>query len=61
MRTESRRGVCFVRAAYRHRNRIEGEINRFKQDRANATRYEKLAVTVHALLTIAGILRRLPV
>lgn len=52
-RTERRRGVRFDRAAYRERNRIERLINRLKQHRAIATRYEKLAVTYHALLTIA--------
>jgi transposase len=54
--TESRRGVRFDRAAYRDRNRIERTINRLKQHRAIATRYEKLAVSYHALLTIACIL-----
>ena len=46
----------FDRAAYRERNRIERTINRLKQHRAIATRYEKLAVTYHALVTIACIL-----
>lgn len=55
-RTEARRGVRFDRAAYRERNRIERTINRLKQHRAIATRYEKLAITYHALLTIACIL-----
>lgn len=55
-RTESRRGVRFDRAAYRERNRIERLINRLKQHRAIATRYEKLQETYHALLTIAAIL-----
>ena len=54
--TESRRGVRFDRAAYRERNRIERLINRLKQHRAIATRYEKLEVSYHALLTIACIL-----
>jgi transposase len=54
--TESRRGVRFDRAAYRERNRVERLINRLKQHRAIATRYEKLAVSYHALLTIACIL-----
>lgn len=53
---ESRRGVRFDRAAYRERNRIERLINRLKQHRAIATRYEKLEVSYHALLTIACIL-----
>jgi transposase len=42
---ESRRGT-----------RVERTINRLKQHRAIATRYEKLEVTFHALLTIACIL-----
>ena len=54
--TESRRGVRFDRAAYRERNRVERLINRLKQHRAIATRYEKLEVSYHALLTIACIL-----
>jgi len=54
--TESRRGVRFDRAAYRERNRVERLINRLTQHRAIATRYEKLAVSYHALLTIACIL-----
>lgn len=56
-RTEARRGVRFDRAAYRDRNRIERTINRLKQHRAIATRYDKLAVSYHALLTIACILQ----
>jgi transposase len=54
--TESRRGVRFDREAYRERNRIARLINRLKQHRASATRYEKLEVAYHALLTIACIL-----
>ena len=50
------RGVRFDRAAYRDRTRIERTINRLKQHRAIATRYDKLASTYHALLTIACIL-----
>jgi len=61
LRTESRRGVRFDRAAYRERNRVERTINRLKQHRAIATRYEKLEVTFHALLTIAAILLWIPV
>ena len=54
--TESRRGVRFDRDAYRQRNRVERLINRLKQHRAIATRYEKLEATYHALLVIACIL-----
>jgi transposase len=53
LRTEPRRGVRFDRAAYRQRNRIERTINRLKQFRAIATRYDKLKEVFHASLTIA--------
>jgi transposase len=53
---ESRRGTRFDRDAYRERNQIERTINRLKQHRAIATRYDKLQETYHALLTIACIL-----
>jgi len=51
-----RRDGRFDRAAYRERNRVERLINRLKQHRAIATRYEKLEETYHALLTIACLL-----
>jgi transposase len=54
--TESRRGVRFDREAYRERNVVERTINRLKQNRAIATRYEKLQETYLALLTLAVIL-----
>ncbi len=46
----------FDREAYRERNRVERLINRLKQYRAIATRYDKLAASYHAMLTIAAIL-----
>jgi transposase len=52
-RTEPRRGTKFDKALYRERNRIERMINRLKQNRAIATRYDKLAVRYAAMLTIA--------
>jgi transposase len=61
LRNEPTRGVRFDRGAYRDRNVVERAINRFKQYRAIATRYEKLEETFHALLTIAAILRWIPV
>jgi transposase len=57
LRNEPKRGVRFDRAAYRRRNQVERLINRLKQHRAIATRYEKLATHYAALLTIACILR----
>jgi transposase len=46
----------FDRERYRERNRIERLINRLKQARRVATRYEKLAVNYLAMVTIAAIL-----
>ena len=46
----------FDRAAYRERNVVEPLINRLKQWRRVATRYEKRAVNYRAMLTIAAIL-----
>jgi transposase len=42
----------FDREAYRERNRIERLINRLKQSRRIATRYEKRAINYLAMLTI---------
>ena len=47
---------AFDRAAYGERNRIERTINRLKQWRRIATRYEKRAANYRAMLTVAAIL-----
>jgi hypothetical protein len=43
----------FDRTIYRQRNQIERTINRFKQFRRIATRYEKRAVNYRTMWTIA--------
>ena len=50
------RGGPFDREIYRTRNRIERLINRLKQYRRVATRYEKRAENYQAMLTIAAIM-----
>jgi transposase len=52
---EPRRGP-FSREIYRQRNVVERTINRLKQFRRIATRYEKLATNFTAMITIACIL-----
>ena len=52
LRTE-RRGGPFDRAVYRLRNRVERLINRCKQFRSLATRYDKRAESFRALWMIA--------
>jgi transposase len=52
---EKRRGR-FDRAAYKRRNVVERCINRLKQFRRVATRYEKLAVNYRAMVTLAAIM-----
>ena len=47
---------AFDRAAYRERNAVERTINRLKQWRRIATRYEKRAANYQAMLTLACIL-----
>ena len=47
---------AFDRAVYRERNVVERLINRLKQWRRVATRYEKRAVNYLAMLTLAAIL-----
>jgi transposase len=51
-----RRAGRFDRKQYRERNRVERLINRLKQFRRVATRYEKRAVNYKAMLTLAAIL-----
>jgi len=50
-----RRSPHFDKAAYRERNVVERTINRLKQFRRIATRYEKRAVSYLAMLTLAAI------
>jgi transposase len=47
---------AFDRKAYRERNVVERLINRLKQWRRIATRYEKRAANYQAMLTLAAIL-----
>jgi transposase len=47
---------AFDREAYRGRNVVERLINRLKQQRRIATRYEKRAANYPAMLTLAAIL-----
>ena len=55
-KTNERRTGPFARALYRTRNRVERLINRLKQSRRIATRYEKRAENYLAMLTIAAIM-----
>jgi transposase len=55
-RKDQRRNPHFDRAAYRERNRVERLINRLKQFRRVATRYEKRACNYLAMVTIAAIM-----
>ena len=55
-RSNERREPTFDRAAYRERNRIERLINKLKQFRRIATRYEKRAANYLAMITIAAII-----
>ena len=55
-RANDRHRGRFDREQYRARNRVERLINRLKQYRRVATRYEKKAVNYLAMLTIAAIL-----
>jgi transposase len=55
-RVDQRASGVFDRRLYRERNRIERLINRLKQFRRIATRYEKRAANYLAMLTLAAIL-----
>lgn len=55
-RSNERRGGPSDKAVYRLRNRVERLINRLKQFRRVATRYEKLADNYMAMLHIGAIL-----
>lgn len=55
-RTDECRCGPFDKASYRNRNLVERCINRMKQFRRVATRYEKLAENYLAMLHIAAIL-----
>lgn len=55
-RSNQQRGGPFDKAIYRLRNRVERLINRLKQFRRIATRYEKLADNYMAMLHIGAIL-----
>ena len=60
-RKDQRRNPHFDRAAYRTRERVERLINRLKQFRRVATRYEKRGHHYLAFVTLAAIIRWLPV
>lgn len=55
-RSNEKRTEPFDRLAYRERNRVERLINRLKQFRRVATRYEKRAANYLAMVFIASIL-----
>jgi transposase len=55
-RPDDGRHAPFDRARYRERNRVERLINRLKQHRRIATRYEKRARHYAAMVTVAAVL-----
>ena len=55
-RRDERRTGPFARAVYRLRNRVERLINRCKQFRSLATRYDKRAASYRALWVIAFVI-----
>jgi transposase len=56
-RPDDGRHAQFDRAAYRERDRVERLVNRLKQHRRVATRYEKRAAHYVAMLALAAVLR----
>lgn len=54
-RRDERRAARFDRAVYRQRNRVERLINRLKQNRRVATRYEKRGEYFLAMVMLAAI------
>ena len=54
------RRPAFDREAYRRRNVVERCVNRLKQWRGIATRYEKRAVNYRAMVVIASLMMWLP-
>jgi transposase len=53
---DDRRHAVFDHVAYRERNRVERLVNRLKQYRRVATRYDKRAVHYLAMVTLAALL-----
>lgn len=58
-KSNEKRGGPFDRDVYRGRNRVERFINRIKQFRRTATRYEKRASNFRAMWVIAAIILKL--
>jgi transposase len=56
VRSDQKRDEHFDRKAYRERNLVERLLNRFKQWRRIATRYEKRAMNYGGMLTLAAVI-----
>ncbi len=48
--------ICFDAALYKERNKVERLVNRLKNFRHIATRFDKRAVNYHGWLTLAAVL-----